>query len=462
MLKQFPDNFLWGSATSCYQIEGAWQAGNKGLNIWDVFCHTPGKIARGETGDVACDHYNRYPEDIALMADMGLKAYRFSINWARIQPDGKGAANPEGIAFYSRLIDELLANGIEPWITLHHWDLPAALQFENDGWLGKETTDCYAEYARICFEHFGDRVKNWITMNESWVIAILGYHDGVFAPGRKSDDEPYLVAHNLILAHAKAVKVYREQYQATQGGQIGMTNNCDWRHPLTDKPEDVAAAQLSLEFFLGWFADPIYFGDYPASMRERLGDRLPQFTAEEQEYVKGSSDFFGLNHYNTMYASHVPEGQTVENYVYANGGIFADQQVALTLDPNWELTDMEWPVVPWGLKEMLLWISERYGNPPIIITENGCATPDEVVDGKVADPRRVDFLDGYIGAVHEAIAKGANVRGYFVWSFLDNFEWASGYDKRFGMVHINFETLERIPKDSAKWYRELIERNGLA
>ena len=460
-MKTFPNNFTWGTATSAYQIEGAHNKDGKGPHIWDVFSQTPGRTARGENGNRACDHYHRYPEDIQLMADMGIKAYRFSISWARIQPDGKGQPNPAGIKFYSELIDALLAKGITPWITLHHWDLPVALQLENDGWLSKATTDYFAEYARICFEHFGDRVKNWITMNESWVMAILGYYDGVFAPGRKSKDEPYQVAHNLILGHAKAVKIYRDHYQAEQNGQIGMTNNCDWRAPKTDSQADKDAAQRSLEFFLAWFADPIYFGDYPAVMRERLGDRLPHFTEEEKRLIKGSSDFFGLNHYNTMYASHVPQGETVENYVYANGGIFDDQQVALTADPDWKLTDMQWPIVPWGLREMLLWISDRYDNPPIYITENGCATPDEVTAEGVADPMRVDYLNGYIGAVHEAIEKGANVQGYFVWSLMDNFEWASGYDKRFGMIFVDFETLERKAKTSAKWYQQVIKRNGL-
>lgn len=461
MTKTFPPDFLWGAATSSYQIEGAWLEGGKGLHIWDVFSHTPGKTARADHGDRACDHYHRYKEDIALMAKMGLKAYRFSIAWARIQPDGKGAANPAGIAFYSELIDELLAHGIEPWITLHHWDMPAALQFEHGGWLGRETTDCFAAFARICFAAFGGRVKNWITLNESWVMAILGYHDGVFAPGRKSDSEPYTVAHHLLLAHAKAVQVYRKEFQPSQGGQIGITNNCDWRHPLTDSAADRAAAQRSVEFLLAWFTDPVYLGDYPQVMKDRVGDRLPRFTEEEKALLKGSSDFFGLNHYTTMYAADVPDGQMVENYIYANTGVYKDQYVALTNDPDWELTDMQWPVVPWGLRELLLWISERYDHPPIYITENGCAMPDEVVDGKVNDPRRINFLDGYLTACHEAIERGADLRGYFVWSLLDNFEWASGYDKRFGIIHVDFETLERTPKASAGWYAEVIERNGL-
>lgn len=460
-MKQFPDDFLWGSATSSYQIEGAWLEGGKGLHIWDVFSHTPGRTAKAENGDRACDHYHRYKEDVALMAKMGLKAYRFSIAWSRIQPDGKGEGNKDGIAFYNRLIDELLANGIEPWITLHHWDLPLALQIEDDGWLNPAMADIFADYARICFAAFGDRVKNWITMNESWVMAILGYYDGVFAPGRKSNSECYLAAHHLILGHAKAAKVYKDDFKQSQGGQIGMTNNCDWRAPKTDSPEDAAAAQRSLEFLLGWFTDPLYFGDYPQVMKDRVGDRLPTFTDEEKELIKGSSDFFGLNHYNTMYAANVPEGQTANNYIYANGGVYEDQYVALTADPAWDMTDMQWPVVPWGLRELLLWITERYDSPPIYITENGCAMPDELVDGKVNDPRRVAFLDGYLGACHEAIRRGADLRGYFVWSLMDNFEWASGYDKRFGMIHVDFETLERTPKDSAKWYAEVVGRNGL-
>jgi beta-glucosidase len=460
-MKQFPDNFLWGSATSSYQIEGAWLEGGKGLHIWDVFSHTPGRTASGDNGDRACDHYHRYKEDVALMAKTGLKAYRFSIAWSRIQPDGKGEGNKEGIAFYNRLIDELLANGIIPWVTLHHWDLPAALQTEDDGWLNPSTSDVFADYARICFAAFGDRVKNWITMNESWVMAILGFYDGVFAPGRKSNSECYLAAHHLILGHAKAAKVYNDDFKQNQGGQIGMTNNCDWRAPKTDKPEDAAAAQRSLEFLLGWFTDPLYFGDYPQVMKDRVGDRLPKFTDEEKAMVKGSSDFFGLNHYTTMYAAHVPEGGSANNYIYSNAGVYEDQHVALTADPNWELTDMEWPVVPWGLRELLLWISERYDNPPIYITENGCAMPDTVVDGKVNDPRRIDFLDSYLGACHEAIEQGADLRGYFLWSLMDNFEWASGYDKRFGMIHVDFETLERTPKASAEWYAGVVERNGL-
>ena len=456
----FPEDFIWGSATSSYQIEGSAQEGGRAWSIWDAFAHTPGRTTNQDTGDIACDHYNRYKEDVKLMADLGLKAYRFSISWSRIQPDGQGEINQEGIQFYSNLIDELLKYDITPWVTLYHWDLPLALHTEKDGWLNPEIADYFANYAKICFEHFGDRVKHWITLNESWVISILGYAEGVFAPGRKSKDEPYLVAHQLLRAHGKAVEVYRDQFGDSQKGQIGITNNCDWREPLTNSPEDVKAAQRALEFFLGWFADPIYFGDYPASMRARLGARLPQFSEEDVKIIKGSSDFFGLNHYSTLNASDEPQGDAAENGVYGNGGIFDDQRIQLTPDPALKVTALDWPIAPWGCRKLLEWIKDRYDNPPIYITENGCAFNDKIDDGEVNDNERINFVAGYLQACHQAIENGVNLKGYFVWSLMDNFEWAEGYSKRFGIHYVDYETLNRTPKDSAKWYRNVISKNG--
>ena len=301
-MSKFPEDFTWGTATSAYQIEGAAKADGKGPSIWDAFTHIPGKTANNENGDVACDHYHRFREDIALMKDMGVDAYRFSISWSRIMPTGRGEVNEEGIQFYSHLIDALLEEGITPWVTLYHWDLPLALQLEMDGWLNPEIQHVFADYAAVCFERFGDRVKHWITLNEPWVVSILGHGQGVFAPGRVSNSEPYLAAHHLILSHARASERYRRDF-AHQKGKVGWSNNCDWREPLTDKPEDVAAAQRALEFFVAWFTDPVYKGDYPEVMREKLGDRLPQFTEGEKALIKGSSDFFGLNHYTTMYAA---------------------------------------------------------------------------------------------------------------------------------------------------------------
>lgn len=458
--KKFPEGFLWGSATSAYQIEGGYLSDGKGPSIWDVFCMIPGKVHNHDHGNLACDHYHRFREDVALMKQLGLKAYRFSISWPRVLPAGRGKINPAGIDFYNALIDELLNAGIEPWVTLYHWDLPAALEFELHGWLGEGISDAFAAYAEVCFQHFGDRVKNWITINEAWVVAILGYGHGVFAPGVQSKDLPYLAGHHLIIAHAKAVDVYRKKYQTQQQGQIGITNNCDWREPLTDSSADHEAAERALEFFLAWFADPIYKGDYPACMRERLGDRLPRFSAAEKELIQGSSDFFGLNHYTTMYASDATESKEAGS-VYGNGGLSEDQDVNLSVAPDWPQTAMQWAIVPWGCRKLLEWIAARYDNPPIFITENGCAFDDQLVDGQVVDQERITFFEGYLGAIHEAIQNGVSLQGYFIWSLMDNFEWASGYSKKFGITYIEEGTLNRIPKESAKWYGEVIRQNGL-
>jgi beta-glucosidase len=344
-MRKFPTDFVWGASTSSYQIEGAWLEGNKGFSIWDAFCHIPGKIKNNGTGDVACNHYHRFREDIKLMAEVGLQAYRFSISWPRIQPTGRGKPNPEGLRFYSELIDTLLAHHITPWITLYHWDLPLALQLEYDGWLNPKLANFFADYAAICFESFGDRVKHWLTLNEPWCSAVLGHGLGIHAPGRISHDEPYRAGHTLLRAHALAVERYRTQFQPHQKGFIALSNNCDWREPLTGSDADKQAAQRAVEFFLGWFADPIYKGDYPTVMRERLGDRLPHFTDVEKTLLKGSTDFFGLNHYSTMYAANatIVEGS---NHVYDQSGIAMDQGVILSADPHWEKTEMQWHIVP--------------------------------------------------------------------------------------------------------------------
>lgn len=457
---QFPKDFVWGTATAAYQIEGGWQEGGKGLSIWDAFTHTPGKIAEGHTGDVTCDHFHKFREDVSLMAELGLKAYRLSLSWSRILPQGRGEINPEGIQFYSDLIDALLEKNITPWVTLYHWDLPLALQMEMDGWRNPEIADVFADYAAVCFEHFGDRVKNWITLNEPWVVSIFGHGNGIMAPGRKSNAEPYQVAHQLLRSHGKAVQVYREHFQENQKGVIGITNNCDWREPLTDSENDKEAAQRALEFFLGWFADPIYLGDYPACMKERVGKRLPEFSEEDKALLKDSSDFFGLNHYSTLFASHIDPDEEVEIDPYGNGGISEDQDVNLTSDPNWEKTDMGWNVVPWGCRKMLQWIDARYGSPDIYITENGAALDDHLEDGKVEDPRRINFLKGYLSECQNAIDSGAKLKGYFLWSFMDNFEWASGFTKRFGIVYSDYASGKRYPKSSAHWYGQVCQDNG--
>jgi beta-glucosidase len=455
---RFPQDFTWGCATASYQIEGAWLEGGKGLSIWDAFSHTPGKILHGDTGDVACDHFHRYKEDIALMAEMGLPAYRFSISWPRIQPTGYGRPNPEGIRFYSDLIDELLKRNITPWVTLYHWDLPLALQLEFDGWLSPRITGFFREYSDICFSHFGDRVKNWLTMNEPWVTAVMGYGQGVLAPGRVSGSEPYQAAHQMLRSHGQAVDLYRSKYHH-QNGAISMTNNCDWREPKTDNEMDRAAAQRALEFFLGWFADPIYLGDYPEVMRRRVGDRLPEFDSRDRQLIRGSSDFFGLNHYTTMYVNDA-QGRSFGHEIYSNAGMVEDQDIQLSNDSGWEKTDMGWAVVPWGCRSLLRWIDARYSRPYIVIMENGCAFEDPIVNGVVHDPRRIDFLRGYLGECHKAIQDGVRLKGYFLWSFMDNFEWASGYSKRFGLHHVDFQSGRRIPKSSAAWFKKVIQNQG--
>ncbi len=334
-----------------------------------------------------------------------------------------------------------------------------ALQLEEDGWLNPKIADYFAEYAEICFTHFGDRVQNWITINEPWVIAMLGYGQGVFAPGRVSDREPYQAAHQILRAHAKAVAIYRSRYQPQQQGRIAITNNCDWREPLTTAAADKEAAQRSLEFFLAWFADPIYKGSYPKSMIKRVGYRLPRFNEADLEILMGSSDFFGIKHYTTLLASEA-KGNMKKDFVFGNGGLSKDQHVNLSVDKEWKKTKMNWSIVPWGLERLLHWIDDRYDQPEIVITENGAAFDDKVVDGVINDKSRIDFYQQYLMACHDALASGVNLTGYFAWSLMDNFEWASGFSKRFGIYHVDFETLERTPKASAKWYQKMIQ-NGL-
>ncbi len=457
MLK-FPDNFVWGTSTSAYQIEGAWNKDGKGPSVWDTFCLIPGKIANGEHAQVACDHYHRYKDDVQLLKSLGIKVYRFSISWSRVMPQGRGEVNEAGVKFYSDLIDELIANGIEPWIALNHFDLPLALELELDGWLNPQLPAIFDDYARVCFERFGDRVKHWITFNEAWVVAMLGYGLGIFAPGKTSNVYPYLAGHHLLLAHGRAYRLYDREFRQTQKGVIGITNNCDWREPLTSSQKDKDAAQRALEFYFGWMSDPVFFGKYPDSMVERLGDRLPPFTPEEAEMMKGSLDFIGLNHYNSFLAEDVTETKYI--MPYANSGIAEDQDVNLSVHPDWEITSMKWPVVPEGIYKLLKWIDQRYNHPLIYVTENGCAFPDLPVDGVVNDEKRVNYFEGYIANLHRAIEDGVNCQGYFVWSLMDNFEWSLGYQMQFGICHVDFKSLKRTPKASAWWFKKLVENNG--
>ncbi|XP_020226110.1 uncharacterized protein LOC109807849 [Cajanus cajan] len=458
----FPPNFVFGVATSAYQIEGACKEGGRGPSIWDAFTHTEGKILDKSNGDVAVDHYHQYMEDIDLIAKLGFGAYRFSISWSRIFPDGLGTkVNDEGIAFYNNIINALLERGIQPYVTLYHWDLPLHLHESMGGWLNKQIIEYFALYADACFASFGDRVKNWITINEPLQTAINGYDAGIFAPGRCENSliEPYLAAHHQILAHATAASLYRRKYKEKQGGQVGLVVDCEWAEANSDKIEDKSAAARRLDFQLGWFLHPLYYGDYPEVMRERLGDQLPKLSEEDKKILLNPLDFIGLNHYTSRFISHVTEC-TEEHYYYKvqemerivewEGGQVIGEKAA-----------SEWLyVVPWGLRKILNYVSQKYATP-IFVTENGMDDEDndnvplhEMLDDKL----RVRYFKGYLASVAQAIKDGADVRGYFAWSLLDNFEWAQGYTKRFGLVYVDYKNgLSRHPKSSAYWFSRFLK-----
>ncbi|MFA6172165.1 MAG: GH1 family beta-glucosidase [Kiritimatiellales bacterium] len=449
------DRFIWGVATSSYQIEGAWNEEGRGRSIWDEFSRQPGRT-RGATGDFAGDHYHRWREDIALMKELGVNAYRFSISWPRIFPEGGGPVNEAGVRFYSDLIDALLAAGIEPWVTLYHWDLPLQLQRKNGGWMSGKTVEAFVQYAEFCFFRYGDRVKNWITLNEPWCSAVLGHGFGTHAPGRKSEAELWVAGHNLLRAHAKAVQIYRTAFQTKQGGQIGLVMNCDWREPLTDSDADRDAAELALEFMLAWFADPVYSGDYPGSMKVRLGTKLPEFTADEKQMLKGSSDFFGLNHYSTYFALATKH---TDSRAAGNAGVFGTDEVELRAPEKVSVSAMNWPIVPWGLSRMLHWIDHRYRHPAIYITENGVAGTEPDVKTAANDTQRCEFFRDYIRAALHTRDEGVDLRGYFAWCLLDTFEWAWGFDVQFGLVRADMKTGKRTPKNSFYAYQKIIRQN---
>lgn len=457
-MAQFPKDFDWGFATASYQIEGAAATGGRGPSIWDTFCKIPGKIRDGSNGDVATDSYRLYKEDVALLKSYGVKAYRFSLSWSRIIPIGgrKDPINEEGIAFYKSLIQELLDNGITPYVTLYHWDLPQGLHDRYGGWLNKEEiVQDYVNYAKVCFEAFGDRVKNWITHNEPWVVSCLGYQKGVFAPGHKSNTEPWIVAHNLILAHAYAVKLYREEYKAAQGGQIGITLDCHWQIPYDDSPANLEAAKKGIDFKLGRFADPIYKGYYPARVKALIGDRLPEFTAEEISVVKGSSDFFGLNTYTSQI---VQEGGGDETNGYITVGFKRPDGTELGTQAH-----VAWlQAYPPGFYSLLNYLWKTY-EKPIYVTENGFAAKNEnilPVEDVLHDVDRVEYFKGYANAMLKAVHDdGVAVKGYFGWSLLDNFEWADGYETRFGVTYVDFKTQKRYPKDSSKFLKEWFQEH---
>jgi beta-glucosidase len=431
----FPVDFVWGAATASYQIEGAAHEDARGESVWDRFCATPGKVRSGDTGDVACDFYHRYPDDVKLMRDLGLDAFRFSIAWSRVLPAGRGAVNDAGLDFYDRLVDELLANEIEPYATLFHWDTPQALE-DAGGWPERATAEAFVEYTEAVVGRIGDRVRHWITHNEPWVYAWVGHAWGLHAPGRKSEADAVAVAHHLLLSHGWAVEAIR---RASPEARVGITLNLAQIYPATDTPEDEAAAYRRDGEDNRWFLDPIFRGSYPADLLERNELVAPYVRDGDLDVTSAPLDFLGINNYSRFIVAAGSDGpRTVGN-------------------PDAQHTDMGWEVYPDGLHDVLVRVARDYEPAAIHITENGAAFADvRVHDGAVHDVERTAFLESYIAAVGRAIAGGAPVKGYFVWSLLDNFEWAFGYSKRFGIVYVDFPTLERVPKDSYYWYRDLI------
>ena len=452
---RFPKNFLWGAATSSFQIEGATKAGGRGESIWDVFCREEGRVLNGDHGDIACGHYERWEDDLDLMASLGLKAYRFSIAWPRIFPDGTGTEpNQEGLAFYSRLIDGLLKRGIEPWVTLYHWDLPQALQ-EKGGWLNRDTMDAFVAYADCVSKAFGGRVKHWITHNEPWVIAHLGHVTGEHAPGEKKKWlNSFICSHHLLVSHGRAVPLIR---QNSPGCQVGMTVNLCPAIPASESEADADATRHFDGFFNRWYLDPLFGRGYPADIvadyveQGRLPDNTLAFVeAGDLEEAAVETDFLGINYYSgaIIRSNSIPEEENAPRIHHES--------------PESERTAMGWPIQPELLEALLLRLHADYSPKALIITENGASyptTPDE--DGQIRDVERQAYFRSHIAACQSAIQKGSPLVGYFAWSLLDNFEWAFGYSQRFGLVFVDYETLERTPKDSAHLYSQIIANNGL-
>lgn len=431
---EFPKHFVWGVATSAFQIEGACDTDGKGPSIWDDFCRVPGAIADASDGREACDHYHHWATDLDLVAGLGVDAYRFSVSWPRVQPLGSGAFNEAGFAFYDKLVDGMLARGLKPYLTLNHWDLPSALQAQG-GWENRDTVQRFVEYACEVARRLGERVASICTHNEPWVIAVLGHESGIFAPGIKSRAAAILVAHHLFLSHGMAVTAMRSQGCKAA---MGIVLNLSPIDAATDSAADLAAARRADDGGLRWYVEPLLKGEYPADVLQDLGADAPKVLPQDMAKIKVPLDFLGVNYYMR---SVVSSGEPWD--IKTSGH---------------EITDMGWEVYPQGLTELLLRLHRDYLLPPIFITENGAAFQDEVVDGQVHDMQRQRYIANHIAATLEAMRQGVRVDGYFVWSLLDNFEWSSGYAKRFGIVRVDYATQQRSLKDSALWYRDFLHR----
>ncbi|KAL5549714.1 hypothetical protein UlMin_004945 [Ulmus minor] len=466
----FPNDFIFGAGSAAYQSEGAAFIDGRGPSVWDVFTRKyPEKIKDRSNGDVAEDFYHRYKEDIKLLKKIGLDSFRFSISWSRILPKGKlsGGVNPIGINFYNNIINELLSNGIKPFVTLHHFDTPQALDEEYGSWLSPKIVKDFLDYADLCFKTFGDRVQLWVTINEPNIVAVNGYDVATQAPGRcstyngncsagNSGTEPYVVGHHMLLAHTAAVKLYRDKYQPHQKGKIGITTLCHWIEPKYQTAAGHSAASKAFDFICGWFNHPIIFGDYPQSMRLAVGNRLPNFTKTESKLLKGSFDFLGLNYYTANYA------ETASSSNKFNPGFNGDLKLTLTTYKNGipigSPTALSWLFsYPEGLYKLLIHIKEKYNNPPIYITENGMPDPTNdtlPIKEALKDNMRIRYHYSHLSSLSQAIKQGVNVKGYYVWSFWDDFEWDTGYTVRFGLIYVDFKNnLKRYLKYSAYWFK---------
>jgi beta-glucosidase len=432
---RFPDDFVWGVATSAFQIEGAPTLDGKGPSIWDTFCRQPGAIADSSNGDIACEHVKRWQEDLDLIADLGVDAYRFSVSWPRVRPGGNGAWNVKGMDFYERLVDGLLARGIKPYLTLNHWDLPDELQ-QQGGWANRDTVHRFVEYAQGVARHLGDRVASITTHNEPWVIAVLGYETGIFAPGIKDRAMAMQATHHLLLSHGLALQAVRADGHATR---LGIVLNLSPMHAATDAPEDVDKTRLEDGRLLRWYMDPLFKGCYPQDVLEFLGDDAPRVQHGDMAAITTPMDFLGVNYYS-------------RSVISAQGPWDVNSS-------GREITDMGWEVYPEGLTELLVRMHRDYPVPPLYVTENGGAFRDHLQDGRVHDHQRRDYIARHISAVADAMEQGVHMEGYMVWSLLDNFEWASGYEKRFGIVHVDYKTQQRTLKDSALWYRDFLHHH---
>jgi beta-glucosidase len=450
MRLSFPPGFRFGAGTSAYQVEGAVREDGRGESMWDRFSHTPGRVANDETADVTADHYHRWAEDVAILAEIGLDAYRFSLAWPRIQPAGRGAVNEPGVAFYDRLIDALLERGIEPCPTLYHWDLPQPLE-DAGGWLSRDTADRLAEYARICFDRFGDRVRTWFTVNEPWVASTLGYRLGIHAPGHRDLREAVVASHHLLLAHGAAVEAFRA---SGADGRIGIVLSLMPTEAATDTEADRLAAAGSDGYTNRWFLDPVLDRRYPADTLERferLLGGLPEIRPGDAERIGTPSSLLGVNYYTRR--------------VVAAGT--ADGGLPWTVRPpaaDVAHTDTGWEITPWRLTELLVELGKRTGGRlPLLVTENGAVFLDQPdPDGRVADAGRTAFLRAHLAAVHRARELGADVAGYVHWSLLDNFEWAEGFRSRFGLVHVDYPSGRRLIKDSGRAYAQIVAERGFA